>query len=153
MRPQPVDRHDAEREEDLATKIRRLERTHEGGEHSVVLLWSPAARSRAARCRRRGAGLIADDDNTRRTAYGTTDDVRPRVAVRAVILREGRLLLVNGRRILLEGDALTAFLRQAPASALERVDRIDASRIGVTVSGGEVTLDGTVDGKGTTIGV
>ncbi|HEX6588743.1 MAG TPA: TonB-dependent receptor [Longimicrobiales bacterium] len=54
-----------------------------------------------------------------RTVPGVEIDPEGRVTLRG---SSGVLVLIDGRPIALEGDALVAFLRQMPASALERVE-------------------------------
>ncbi|GLC25265.1 TonB-dependent receptor plug domain-containing protein [Roseisolibacter agri] len=61
-------------------------------------------------------GSIAD---LLRTVPGVELDADGRIAMRG---SSSVLVLQNGRRIALAGDALAAFLRQMPASALERVE-------------------------------
>ena len=54
-----------------------------------------------------------------RTVPGVDLDAEGRIGMRG---GGGVLLLMNGRRVALTGDALAAFLRQMPAAALERVE-------------------------------
>jgi outer membrane receptor protein involved in Fe transport len=54
-----------------------------------------------------------------RTVPGVELDADGRISMRG---SPGVLVLMNGRRIALTGDALVAFLRQMPAAALERVE-------------------------------
>ncbi|HLM67596.1 MAG TPA: TonB-dependent receptor, partial [Longimicrobium sp.] len=61
-------------------------------------------------------GSIAD---VLRTVPGVELDADGRISMRG---STGVLVLMNGRRIPLAGDALAAFLRQMPAAALERVE-------------------------------
>jgi hypothetical protein len=61
-------------------------------------------------------GSIAD---FLRTVPGVELDADGRISMRG---STGVLVLMNGRRIPLTGDALVAFLRQMPATALERVE-------------------------------
>jgi outer membrane receptor protein involved in Fe transport len=61
-------------------------------------------------------GSIAD---LLRTVPGVEIDTEGRIGMRG---STSVLVLVNGRRIALAGDALVAFLRQMPAAALERVE-------------------------------
>jgi outer membrane receptor protein involved in Fe transport len=61
-------------------------------------------------------GSIAD---LLRTVPGVELDADGRLGMRG---STGVLVLMNGRRIALTGDALVAFLRQMPAAALERVE-------------------------------
>src|SRR5918999_4612487 len=61
-------------------------------------------------------GSIAD---LLRTVPGVELDADGRISMRG---STGVLVLINGRRIALTGDALVAFLRQMPAAALERVE-------------------------------
>ena len=69
-----------------------------------------------ARASSAAGGAIAD---LLRTVPGVELDADGRVAMRG---STGVLVLMNGRRIPLAGDALAAFLRQMPAAALERVE-------------------------------
>lgn len=61
-------------------------------------------------------GSIAD---VLRTVPGVEVDADGRITMRG---GTGVLVLMNGRRIPLSGDALAAFLRQMPATALERIE-------------------------------
>ena len=61
-------------------------------------------------------GSIAD---FLRTVPGVDLDADGRISMRG---NTGVLVLMNGRRIPLTGDALVAFLRQMPATALERIE-------------------------------
>jgi outer membrane receptor protein involved in Fe transport len=61
-------------------------------------------------------GSIAD---LLRTVPGVDLDADGRISMRG---STGVLVLMNGRRIALTGDALVAYLRQMPAAALERVE-------------------------------
>ena len=61
-------------------------------------------------------GSVAD---LLRTVPGVELDADGRISIRG---STGVLLLFNGRRMALTGDALLAFLRQMPAAALERVE-------------------------------
>lgn len=69
-----------------------------------------------ARASAAAGGSIAD---LLRTVPGVELDADGRIRMRN---STGVLVLVNGRRIPLTGDALAAFLRQMPAAALERVE-------------------------------
>jgi ferric enterobactin receptor len=86
-----------------------------GAERDAVQLRSGAAdvdtRASAA-----AGGSIAD---LLRTVPGVELDADGRISMRG---STSVLVLVNGRRIPLTGDALAAFLRQMPATALERVE-------------------------------
>jgi ferric enterobactin receptor len=86
-----------------------------GAERDGVQLRSGAAvvdtRASAA-----AGGSIAD---LLRTVPGVELDADGRISMRG---STSVLVLVNGRRIPLTGDALAAFLRQMPATALERVE-------------------------------
>jgi len=85
-----------------------------GGERNAVRLRSGATvvdtRASAA------AGSIAD---LLRTVPGVELDADGRIGMRG---SASVLVLMNGRRIPLAGDALAAFLRQMPATALERIE-------------------------------
>ena len=86
-----------------------------GAERDAVQLRSGAtivdARASAA-----AGGSIAD---LLRTVPGVELDADGRISMRG---STSVLVLMNGRRIPLTGDALVAFLRQMPATALERVE-------------------------------
>ncbi|HEX8361125.1 MAG TPA: TonB-dependent receptor [Longimicrobium sp.] len=86
-----------------------------GAERDVVQLRGGAtvvdARASAA-----AGGSIAD---LLRTVPGVELDADGRIAMRG---GTGVLVLMNGRRIPLTGEALAAFLRQMPATALERIE-------------------------------
>jgi outer membrane receptor protein involved in Fe transport len=86
-----------------------------GAERDAVRLRSGAAvvdtRASAA-----AGGSIAD---FLRTVPGVELDADGRISMRG---STGVLVLMNGRRIPLTGDALAAFLRQMPATALERIE-------------------------------
>jgi hypothetical protein len=86
-----------------------------GAERDAVQLRSGAAvvdtRASAA-----AGGSIAD---FLRTVPGVELDADGRISMRG---STGVLVLMNGRRVPLAGDALAAFLRQMPAAALERVE-------------------------------
>jgi hypothetical protein len=86
-----------------------------GAERDAVRLRSGAtvvdARASAA-----AGGSIAD---LLRTVPGVELDADGRIGMRG---GTGVLVLMNGRRIPLTGDALAAFLRQMPATALERIE-------------------------------
>ena len=69
-----------------------------------------------ARASAAAGGSIAD---FLRTVPGIELDADGRISMRG---STGVLVLMNGRRIPLTGDALLAFLRQMPAAALERVE-------------------------------
>ncbi len=69
-----------------------------------------------ARASAAAGGSIAD---LLRTVPGVELDADGRIGMRG---STGVLVLMNGRRIALTGDALVAFLRQMPAAALERVE-------------------------------
>ena len=69
-----------------------------------------------ARASAAAGGSIAD---FLRTVPGIELDADGRISMRG---NASVLVLMNGRRILLTGDALIAFLRQMPAAALERVE-------------------------------
>ncbi len=69
-----------------------------------------------ARASPAAGGSIAD---LLRTVPGLELDADGRIGMRG---STGVLVLMNGRRIALAGDALAAFLRQMPAAALERVE-------------------------------
>ena len=69
-----------------------------------------------ARASTAAGGSIAD---LLRTVPGVELDAEGRISMRG---STGVLVLMNGRRIALTGDALAAFLRQMPAAALERVE-------------------------------
>ncbi|HST59336.1 MAG TPA: TonB-dependent receptor [Longimicrobium sp.] len=86
-----------------------------GAERDAVQLRSGAtvvdARASAA-----SGGSIAD---LLRTVPGVELDADGRIRMRG---STGVIVLMNGRRIPLTGDALAAFLRQMPATALERIE-------------------------------
>ncbi|HEX6367526.1 MAG TPA: TonB-dependent receptor [Longimicrobium sp.] len=86
-----------------------------GAERDAVQLRSGATvvdtRASAA-----AGGSIAD---LLRTVPGVEVDADGRIGMRG---STGVLVLMNGRRIPLAGDALAAFLRQMPATALERIE-------------------------------
>ncbi|HYR08920.1 MAG TPA: TonB-dependent receptor, partial [Longimicrobium sp.] len=86
-----------------------------GAERDAVQLRSGATvvdtRASAA-----AGGSIAD---LLRTVPGVELDADGRIGMRG---STGVLVLMNGRRIPLTGDALAAFLRQMPATALERIE-------------------------------
>jgi hypothetical protein len=69
-----------------------------------------------ARASAAAGGSIAD---LLRTLPGVELDADGRIGMRG---STGVLVLMNGRRIPLAGDALAAFLRQMPATALERIE-------------------------------
>ena len=69
-----------------------------------------------ARASAAAGGSIAD---LLRTVPGVELDADGRIGMRG---STGVLVLMNGRRIALTGDALVAFLRRMPAAALERVE-------------------------------
>ena len=69
-----------------------------------------------ARASAAAGGSIAD---LLRTVPGVDVDADGRIGMRG---STGVLVLMNGRRIPLTGDALVAFLRQMPATALERIE-------------------------------
>ena len=69
-----------------------------------------------ARASAAAGGSIAD---LLRTVPGVDVDADGRIGMRG---STGVLVLMNGRRIPLTGDALAAFLRQMPATALERIE-------------------------------
>jgi outer membrane cobalamin receptor len=69
-----------------------------------------------ARASAAAGGTVAD---LLRTVPGVELDADGRIGMRG---GTGVLVLMNGRRIPLAGDALAAFLRQMPAAALERVE-------------------------------
>ena len=69
-----------------------------------------------ARASAAAGGSIAD---LLRTVPGVELDADGRIVMRG---GTGVLVLMNGRRIPLAGDALAAFLRQMPATALERIE-------------------------------
>jgi outer membrane receptor protein involved in Fe transport len=69
-----------------------------------------------ARASAAAGGSIAD---LLRTVPGVEMDAEGRVGMRG---STNVLVLMNGRRIPLTGDALVSFLRQMPATALERID-------------------------------
>lgn len=81
-------------------------------------------------------GSIAD---LLRTVPGVELDADGRIRMRG---SAGVLVLVNGRRVPLAGDALAAFLRQMPAAALERVEAGTAAsaRQDADGAGGAVNL-------------
>src|SRR5687767_12478638 len=93
----------------------RLDTLTVGAERDAVQLRSGAtvvdARASAA-----VGGSIAD---LLRTVPGVELDADGHVSMRG---STGVLVLLNGRRIALTGDALVAFLRQMPATALERIE-------------------------------
>ena len=84
-------------------------------ERGAVLLRSGATVV-DARASSAAGGSIAD---LLRTVPGVDVDADGRISMRG---STGVLVLMNGRRIALTGDALAAFLRQMPAAALERVE-------------------------------
>ena len=97
--------------------------------HGVVTLDSLTARAERATVQLRsgatvvdvrtaaaGAGSIAD---LLRTVPGVDVDAAGRISMRG---STSVLVLMNGRRIPLTGEALVAFLRQMPATSLERIE-------------------------------
>ncbi|HEX5871273.1 MAG TPA: TonB-dependent receptor, partial [Longimicrobium sp.] len=86
-----------------------------GAERDAVQLRSGAAVV-DARASAAAGGSIAD---LLRTVPGVELDADGRIGMRG---GTGVLVLMNGRRVPLSGDALAAFLRQMPATALERVE-------------------------------
>ncbi|HSJ09781.1 MAG TPA: TonB-dependent receptor, partial [Longimicrobiales bacterium] len=93
----------------------RLDAVSVGAERDAVQLRSGATvvdrRASAA-----AGGSIAD---FLRTVPGVQLDADGRISMRS---STSVLVLMNGRRIPLTGDALVAFLRQMPATALERIE-------------------------------
>ncbi|HEU0078147.1 MAG TPA: TonB-dependent receptor, partial [Longimicrobiaceae bacterium] len=92
-------------------------------------------------------GSIAD---LLRTVPGVEVDADGRISMRG---STSVLVLMNGRRIPLTGDALVAFLRQMPAAALERIEAGTAAsaRQDANGAGGAVNLvfrDGTARRSG-----
>src|SRR5687768_9262454 len=89
-----------------------------------------------ARASAASAGSIAD---LLRTVPGVEVDADGRISMRG---STSVLVLMNGRRIPLTGDALVAFLRQMPATALERIEAGTAAsaRQDANGAGGVVNL-------------
>ena len=88
-----------------------------------------------ARASAAAGGSIAD---LLRTVPGVELDADGRISMRGASV----LVLMNGRRIALTGDALIAFLRQMPATALERIEAGTAAsaRQDANGAGGVVNL-------------
>jgi hypothetical protein len=80
-------------------------------------------------------GSIAD---LLRTVPGTELDEDGRIGMRG---RTGVLVLMNGRRTPLAGDALAALLRQMPATALERIEAGTAGSARQDADGGAGVLN------------
>lgn len=74
-----------------------------------------------------------------RTVPGLDVDADGRLSLRG---NSGVLVLLDGRRTVLSGDALAAFLRQLPAAAVERVEVASGSsaRLGADAASGVVNL-------------
>jgi outer membrane cobalamin receptor len=89
-----------------------------------------------ARASAAAAGTIAD---LLRTVPGVEVDADGRISMRG---NTGVLVLMNGRRIPLSGDVLAAFLKQMPATALERIEAGTAmsARLGADGAAGAVNL-------------
>jgi outer membrane cobalamin receptor len=89
-----------------------------------------------ARASAAAGGTVAD---LLRTVPGVELDADGRIGMRG---GTGVLVLMNGRRIPLAGDALAAFLRQMPAAALERIEAGTAAsaRQGADGAAGVVNL-------------
>jgi outer membrane cobalamin receptor len=95
-----------------------------------------------ARASPAAGGSIAD---LLRTVPGIELDADGRISMRG---SAGVLVLMDGRRIQLTGDALAAFLRQMPAASLERVEAgaIASARQGADGAAGVVNLVFRADG-------